>query len=235
MSRVPTPIPAPPAGQQSLAYGKLLDLLQRRQAMHNLSVIGTILAGAACTFIGQFLVSVVAFVFMLRWNMYEQSISFWATFACISIVLLPPAFLYAVRRQGSFLQAGMEEIDDSSLAGIWAGPYVSFAMFLLDIALIGLRLIVFGIRRWLKRRSIGPVDLDIAARAVATLAIANEGIEPNQLFPADERSEKFPAALAFLFFYGIADYSKSGKKVWICSDVKKELEIETADHANERK
>ena len=232
MSSVPKPAPTTsPPMQRPPGYERLIDLLQKREAMSRLAIIGIILGGAACTFVAMALLTVVVFAIIIRYTFSGPDIGFLDMLGRVSLCVLPFLFLYAAWRQGSFLEEGIERIDDSTVAGVWAGPYLGCALSLLDVANIGPQLIVQGIRRWWRRRSIGPVDLDIAARAVATLAIANEGLEPNQLFPADQRSEKFSAALAFLFFHRIADYSSDGKKVWICSDAKKELEVETAEDA----
>jgi hypothetical protein len=193
--------------------------LVQRERSHLLKTIASIAGGILLTFAGLLFVASIFFVWHLEGDWWSPSAGFGSIFLWTALFVLPITFAAAGMGSGSFFEKALDGADARPYFGQSAWPELGF--LLLDLANIGPTLVVFGLRRWWRRRSIGIVDRSVAARIVAMLLAADAAIPSAELIRlVGAEADK---AIHLLVFLEIIDIGRTSRRVWLSGDARHEL------------
>jgi len=141
--------------------------------------------------------------------------------AMVSVWFLPILFLIEWMTRGKLLENTVEGV--SGMGRFVTGRLVAGAFFV-EMCLWGPRMVTGGVRQQIGLSRHRHADRTLAAAMVAELVNRGDGLPIGELYAlANNRDDVFGDALAYLMFHEIADVSKSGDRVWLCSDGKKAL------------
>jgi hypothetical protein len=184
---------------------------------------GALLAlGVPLSLIGPLLITLLVWAYAIS---HRHVLHFWPTFWVVTLVSLPLMFAFAAALKGGVLDravdAGFGGAD--TMIGRYAQRRAALPLVLAEVANIGPRMVVHGLRRLRERRRAGSIDIDRCAAAVVMLMKADGGVPPVQLLNPGERPDVLEPLLGVLMFHEVADVSAKGDRVWVRSDVREAL------------
>jgi hypothetical protein len=139
----------------------------------------------------------------------------------VCVWFLPIMFFVEWVTRGKLLENTVEETSD--MGRFVAGRMVAGAVFV-EVCLWGPRMVTGGVRKQIGLTRHRHADRALAAAMISEMANRGDGLPIGELFAlAQNRDDAFGDALAYLMFHDLADVSKSGDRVWLCSDGKKAL------------
>jgi len=139
----------------------------------------------------------------------------------VCLWFLPILFLIEWVTRGKLLENTVDEVD--GMGRFVAGRVVAGAVFV-EVCLWGPRMVSGGVRKQIGLTRHRRADRALAAAMLAELLNRGEGLAIGDLFAlARERDDAFSESLAYLMFHDLVDISKSGDRVWLCSEGKKSL------------
>jgi hypothetical protein len=139
----------------------------------------------------------------------------------VCLWFLPILFLIEWMTRGKLLENTVEET--AGMGRFVAGRMVAGAVFV-EMCLWGPRMVTGGVRKQIGLTRHRHADRGLAAAMVAELINRGDGLPIGELFAlAGNRDDVFGDALAYLMFHDLADVSKTGDRVWLCSEGKKAL------------
>jgi hypothetical protein len=199
---------------RSIDFAFIHFFLKRTEQNHWSKTYMALLAGVSLSLVGPV---VITFSFLIVSMSLIASYGFWGSYLIVAAVSLPIMFLVAWRIRGSVLENAIGD-GDSIGRGILARMLV-----IVEIANIGPRLVLWSIDQMRDRRRMGEVNLDRLAEAVAVLSTTDGGIPIARLLKQGETADDLAPLLAVLLFYEIADFSKTGDRVWLSSDARRRI------------
>ena len=139
----------------------------------------------------------------------------------VSLWFLPILFLIEWITRGKLLENTVEATSDTPR--FIAGRAVAGAVFV-EMCLWGPRMVTGGIRKQFGLTRLRHADRRLGAAMLAELVNRGEGLPIGELYVlAKNNDDAFAEAMAYLMFHDLADVSKSGDRVWLCSDGKRAL------------
>jgi hypothetical protein len=146
---------------------------------------------------------------------------FGGTYGIVGAVCLPLLVLLAVKMPGSILEQTVPNSD--LLQTRFIGRHLTMFLVVIEMANIGPRLTLWGVRQIRGRSAFGVVRRDRAAAALVTLAQADGSIPPAKLLLPGESADALEPLLGVLLYHDLADLSKRADRVWITTDAKRKL------------
>ena len=147
----------------------------------------------------------------------------WWHVVMAALWFLPILFFIEWITRGKLLESTVEDAGD--MPRFIGGRMVAGAFFV-EMCLWGPRMVTGGVRRQIGLTRHRNADRALSAAMIAELLNRGDGLPIGELFAlAHGRDDKFGDALAYLMFHDLADVSKKGDRVWLCSDGKKALGV----------
>jgi hypothetical protein len=206
-----------------LDIGPIRALIERKE--RNLKIHGMLmlLGGVPLSFVGPFVVAVFIWLVRLRGG---ADTSFWSTVGIVCLIGIPIVYLIASQVQGSILEGAADNFDTSSVGGFMAQRRAATPLLILEIANIGPRMVLYAVRRYRERATMGSLNLERAAQLVAALGQADEGIHPKALLASGETLAQLLAIVELLNFHDVVGMSKARDRIWLSSDIRKRFGLE---------
>lgn len=193
--------------------------LKRCEQNHWSKTYMALLGGALLALVGPM---VITFSFLIVSMSMIMAYGFWLTYLMVAAVTLPIMFMIARYVQGSILESHLP--DGDSAVGWFFRRRIAMFLIVLEIANIGPRLVLWGIEQMRERKRMGQADLDRLAEAVGVLSGTDGGIPTVKLLKTGESADHLVPLLAVLLYYGIADISKAGDRIWMSSDARRRMQ-----------
>jgi hypothetical protein len=141
----------------------------------------------------------------------------------VCLWFLPILFFIEWITRGKLLQDTVEGVSD--MPRFIGGRAVAGAFFV-EMCLWGPRMVTGGVRRQFGLSRHRRADRALAAAMIAELLNRGGSLPIGEVFKvAQGRDDAFGAALAYLMFHDLVDVSKTGDRVWLCSDGKRALGV----------
>jgi hypothetical protein len=213
---VPTLHPSLTGGGRRISAERVVALLKRRESALRTKILVMLVLGVPLSFVGPFF-----FTFM-GWAIWHENsrkpYPFWTAFTFITLVSLPLLYLLAWILKGSILDRSAETMSPFAQRRTGAG------LLVLDLANIGPRMVLYGMKCRSERKRCGDADIERAALAVAALSAFQTSVPPVQLLQNGEPAEQLEPLLGFLMHHQMVDISATGDRVWLNSDLRRKLE-----------
>jgi hypothetical protein len=204
----------------------LLLYLKKLRRNHRIKTWAALIGGLILSLLGPMLITLSCLMISLS---LIGSHGFWGTYWIITAITLPICFVIAYFVQGSVLERWVP--DGDTLSGRFMRRIIAPNLILLEIANIGPRLLLWSANRFLGHNRVhGATPLRIA-QCLSTLIKADGGISPAALLLPGESADRLEPLLAYLLYNGIVDLSKRGDRVWLISQVRRELNNQAGSRA----
>ena len=148
----------------------------------------------------------------------------WWHVAMVSLWFLPILFFIEWITRGKLLENTVDTVGD--MGRFIGGRAVAGAAFV-EMCLWGPRMVTGGARKQFGLTRHRRADRTLAAAMAAELVNRGDGMPIGDLYALAQNrgDDAFADALAYLMFHDLADVSKKGDRVWLCSDGKKALGV----------
>jgi len=208
----------------------LLTRLKSLDAGFRTRWLALLVAGALVSMIGPVIFGTATFIRQFRGGglgigLEEHSWLYHVGLACLWY--LPILFLIEWATRGKLLEDTVEGV--SGMGRFVGGRVVAGAAFV-EICLWGPRMVTGGVRKQIGLTRHRKADRPLAAAMLAELLNRGDGLPIGEVFAVAQGrgggdDGAFGDALGYLMFHDLVDVSKTGDRVWVCSDGKRALGI----------
>jgi hypothetical protein len=182
-----------------------------------------LIAGAVVSMIGPVIFGTLFWMRQFGGRHVLVQHSWWWHVGFVCLWFLPILFFIEWITRGKLLENTVEETSD--MGRFIAGRAVAGAVFV-EICLWGPRMVTGGVRKQFGLSRHRHADRALAAAMLAELLNRGDGLPIGDLFAlAQNRDDAFSGSLAYLMFHDLVDISKTGDRVWLLSEGKKELGV----------
>ena len=213
---------------------RIVRLLQFRESLFWIKIITMFLTGPPMLFVGPWLIARLAARAQAAWFV-RVPLDTWIVFSVASLFVIPLLFLLEHRTRGRFFEDAARDsgLGDNvgafgSLRTASRGEWemqTSIASWaaLVEILLLGPRMLMSATRQARTRRHLGPPRFQHPARVVHTLLDHDHGVTLDILLRRGETTEQLWPSLLLLAFHNCIGISKDANRVWLSSDVRRRL------------
>lgn len=205
----------------------IIRRLLLRDRLFVVKAIAMFLCGIPLSVFGPFVISGIFWLAYLPWG--RQPVA-WEWFFWVAMILVVPS-LYRLewRSQGNYFSQAAREFTPGprvrvgfGSVGVLAAAFTNprpIVAGLVDIFLIGPRLVIGAWEKVRWRRLAKGVNRDRAGEILRTLATSG-GIPPERLLAHGESQEQLARTLTYLLFFDCIGAAQDGSKVWLLSQAK---------------
>lgn len=210
-------------------------VLRRREGLRQVRAYCSLVLGAPLTLISPF---VLGSIFWVVSGLLFESWYHWGWFfLALAVITIPLLFRLELKSGGDYLSDTMKDVgpplpgagEMTMKAHVAIGPFAGLAVSmvtsprvssagLVEIFLMGPRMIVSGIRRLRQVRAFPPIDSRLASRIIARLLSHDSGLRLEELPKDGVGSDQLLSVLRWLAYYDWIGISEAKDRVFLYSE-----------------